>query len=468
MLDATFEQFVQMSPVTVMARGLMERIFAPERMDRIFASHAKVQYQRELLFSSQVDLMSLVVNGVHKSVYAAYKAKALKQTISTTALYNKLNGVEIGVSQAVLRETATELQQLIQNMGGEQPNPCPGYEIRIIDGNCLAGTDHRLDAIRLFAAKALPGKMLVVLDPISKLVVDIFPIEDGHAQERSRFEVLAVVKPNQIWIGDRCLDSPSWSGNPTEANRNFCTAEFLTTIAKRSAFFVIRQHGSLGWKEVSELKANGQTDTGDIFEQLVEICYQGKTLKCRRVVIKLFKPTRDQEQEIAILTNLSPQVADTACIAQLYRNRWSVETLFQTVTENLNGEIQTLAYPKAALFSLAMAFATYNILATIRAALGSVHGTGKVEAGLSDYYLVDEIQGLYRGMMISIPPPHWQVFHTFSIEEMGSVLQHCAHYVNLKRFLKATRGEKKKRPPLIVNSKHRHVSTARCLENHQP
>jgi hypothetical protein len=330
---------------------------------------------------------------------------------------------------------------------------CPGYEIRIIDGNCLAGTDHRLDAIRLFAAKALPGKMLVVLDPISKLVVDIFPLEDGHAQERSRFdEVLAVVKPNQIWIGDR----------------NFCTAEFLTTIANRAAYFVIRQHGSLGWKEVSELKAKGQTETGDIFEQFVEIYYQGKPLKCRRVVIKLFKPTRDQEEEIAILTNLSSQVADTSCIAQLYRDRWSVETLFQTVTENLNGEIQTLAYPKAALFSLAMAFATYNILATIRAALGSVHGTGKVEAGLSDYYLVDEIQGLYRGMMISIPAARWQVFETFSIEEMGSVLQHLAHHVNLKRFLKAIRGEKKKRPPLIVNHKHRHVSTARCLENTKP
>jgi hypothetical protein len=145
-----------------------------------------------------------------------------------------------------------------------------------------------------------------------------------------------------------------------------------------------------------------------------------------------------------------------------------VETLFQTVTQNFNGEIQTLAYPKAALFSLAMAFATYNILATIRAALGSVHGTGKVEAGVSDYYLVDEIQGLYRGMMISIPAPQWQVFETLAVEEMGALLQHLSHHVNLKRFLKATRGEKKKRPPLIVNSHQRHVSTARLLENHQP
>jgi hypothetical protein len=463
MLASIFDQFVQMSPVTVMARGLMERIFAADRMDKLFATHAKVQYQRDLLFSSQVDLMSLVVCGIQKSVNAAYKAKAVELSISTTALYNKLNGVEIEVSQALVRETAQDLQQIVQTIGGEQPNPCPGYEMRIVDGNCLAGTDHRLDAIRLFAATALPGKMLVVLDPISKLVVDIFPIEDGHAQERSRFkEVLAVVKPNQIWTGDR----------------NFCTAEFLTTIAECSAFFVIRQHGSLGWKEVSELTAAGQTETGDIFEQEIEICYQGKPLKCRRIVVKLFKPTRDKDSEIAILTNLSPLVADTALITHLYRNRWSVETLFQTVTENFNGEIQTLAYPRAALFSLAMAFATYNILATIRAALGSVHGVGKsgcalvgfpdgsahqVEAGLSDYYLVDEVQGIYRGMMISIPDPHWQVFETFSIGQMGAMLQHLAHHVHLKRFLKATRGEKKKRPPLIVNSNHRHVSTARLL-----
>ncbi len=426
----------------------MERIFAADRMDKLFATHAKVQYQRDLLFSSQVDLMSLVVCGIQKSVNAAYKAKAVELSISTTALYNKLNGVEIEVSQALVRETAQDLQQLVHTIGGEQPHPCPGYEMRIVDGNCLAGTDHRLDAIRLFAAKALPGKMLVVLDPISKLVVDIFPIEDGHAQERSRFkEVLAAVKPNQIWTGDR----------------NFCTGEFLTTIAERSAFFVIRQHGSLGWKEVSDLKAAGQTDTGDIFEQEIEICYQEKLLRCRRIVVKLFKQTRDKDSEIAILTNLLPLVADTAKVAQLYRARWSVETLFQTVTENFNGEIQTLAYPKAALFSLAMAFATYNILATIRAALGSVHGVGKIEAGLSDYYLVDEVQGIYRGMMISIPDPHWQAFETFSIGQMGAVLQHLAHHVHLKRFLKATRGDKKKRPPLIVNSNHRHVSTARLL-----
>jgi len=65
--------------------------------------------------------------------------------------------------------------------------------------------------------------------------------------------------------------------------------------------------------------------------------------------------------EIAILTNLPQTDAPASLVAELYRNRWSIETLFLTITENFNGEIQTLAYPKAALFSFSMALVAYNI-----------------------------------------------------------------------------------------------------------
>jgi hypothetical protein len=53
----------------------------------------------------------------------------------------------------------------------------------------------------------------------------------------------------------------------------------MLTITERSVFFVIRQHCSLGWKEVSELIAVGQAETGDTFEQEIEICYSGKSLR---------------------------------------------------------------------------------------------------------------------------------------------------------------------------------------------
>jgi hypothetical protein len=121
MLGEVFTAFVEQSPVSVMMRALMERIFRPERLDEIFETHAKVQYTRERLFSTLVNLMSLVVCGIQPSVNAAYKAKAAEMTMNRSAVYQKLNGVEPPVSAALLRETAAELGQLIQQMGGSSP-----------------------------------------------------------------------------------------------------------------------------------------------------------------------------------------------------------------------------------------------------------------------------------------------------------------------------------------------------------
>ena len=121
MLASIFDAFVEPRPLSVMMRGVMEHVFSPQRLDAIFKIHSKVQYTRELLFSSLVDLLNLVVCGIHPSVNAAYKAKAEALNVTRSALYQKLNGVETEVSAALLQETASELGQLIQLMGGEHP-----------------------------------------------------------------------------------------------------------------------------------------------------------------------------------------------------------------------------------------------------------------------------------------------------------------------------------------------------------
>ena len=74
MINAIFEQFIEATPITVMVRGIMERIFEPTALDELFESHATKQYTRELLFSNVVSLMSLVlkdtashiVSGIHQ------------------------------------------------------------------------------------------------------------------------------------------------------------------------------------------------------------------------------------------------------------------------------------------------------------------------------------------------------------------------------------------------------------------
>jgi hypothetical protein len=47
----------------------------------------------------------------------------------------------------------------------------------------------------------LPGKSLVVYDPRLRLPVDVFPCEDGHAQERSLLDqVLQTVQAQDAWV----------------------------------------------------------------------------------------------------------------------------------------------------------------------------------------------------------------------------------------------------------------------------
>lgn len=448
MLGAVFERFVQQSPISVMMRGLMERIFAPAALDALFEATAQEQYTRELLFSSVVKLMSLVVCAFYPSVNAAYRAQAKELNVSRTAVYNKLNGIEPAVSAKVLRQSVGELVRLSQQMSGQLPPLVAGYRTRILDGSCLAATDHRLQVLRPYAAKALPGKCLVVLDPSWKLAIDVFACEDGHAQERAIFpQVLETVQTGDLWIADR----------------NMCTLGFLFGIQTRQADFLIREHKTLPWQADNDLQAIGKTETGQVFEQTVLMNAQGHSLPVRRVVVHLFQPTRDGETEVAILTTLPVRVVSALQVAELYRQRWTIENLFQTVTANFEGEIHTLAYPRAALFSFCLALVAYNILAVVRVALRSVHGIDKIEAGLSDFYLVDEIQGTYRGMMIAIEPAYWQIFATYSQAQLAELLQHLAANVHLKSFLKQPRAPKQKKPPLIVDAKHRHVSTARLL-----
>jgi len=107
------------------------------------------------------------------------------------------------------------------------------------------------------------------------------------------------------------------------------TKHFLFALCKAQAMFVIRQHGTPSWQPLDELRLIGTTETGTVFEQPIRLQYEGETKDLRRVVVRLKQPTRDRDSEMAILTNLPPDDADAVAIAEIYRQRWSIETLFQ-------------------------------------------------------------------------------------------------------------------------------------------
>lgn len=166
-----------------MVRGLLERLFDAEKIDAWFENVREVQYIRNILFSSLVSIMLQVVCRVRSNVYSAY----LNSDIDATrqAVYDKLKNIETKTAREIVRYMADESELIIREMNGAQPPLLSGLKTKFLDGNCIEATEHRLKPLRETKAGALPGKSLVVFEPELGIATDVFPCEDGHAQERS-------------------------------------------------------------------------------------------------------------------------------------------------------------------------------------------------------------------------------------------------------------------------------------------
>ena len=450
MVSEIFAAFVQGSPVSVMFRATLERILSAPKMDAIFSQAAVRQKTGELLFSTCVDLMALVVAKVRKSVHAAYRAQADHVQVSVRSIYNKLAGIEPQVSEQMVATTVAEMVALLPQMGVRPETPLPGYEVRLVDGNYLAGTEHRLAELRPLGAAALPGMTLCIFDPQWQLVRDVIACQDGHTNERSLVaRVLSKVEAGQCWVADR----------------NFCFFAFLFGIAARQAFFVVRQHPQVVGELLGKRRKLRRVEGGMLYEQRLQVTNRaGESLVLRRITIDLDQPTRFDETELHLLTNLPPEMGATPIVA-VYRNRWSIETAFMHLATVLRSEVNTLGYPDAAIFGFCIGLLLYNVLAFLEAALRTAHRRKLTSHSLSMYYLADEISGVYRGMMIAIPAPHWtQAYATQTPEAFAEQMLWLAKKVEITRFFANAPSQKKPPPKRQSGYRGNHVSTFKLLQ----
>ena len=286
----------------------------------------------------------------------------------------------------------------------------------------------------------------MILDPQLKLAIDVIPCEDAHAQERSLLpQVLETVQRSDLWVADR----------------NYCTASFLLGIKDRHAYFAIRQHAQLPHELLGRRKLVGESETGVVYQQRMRIFdAQGNWITVRRVTVELNQPTRDGETEIHIVTNL-PKKVSALRVAELYQKRWTIEIAFNELAQNLEGEIETLGYPRAALFGFCTALVCYNVLSVVLAALRAVHGAKTVQEEISFYYLCDEVAGTHRGLELA--EEYWAgKYAKLTPARMARELLRLANMAQLSHYRKHKRGPKKPVPKM--NKRRRtHVSTARIL-----
>ena len=142
LLGKVFEKFIDQRPYCVMVRMALERMMLPERLDSIFEQKSERQYQRDLLFSNLVEAMGRVVTQVEPSVLSAYRSMKDVLKVTDEAFYQKLRGIELPVSQELVRDSYRVAYAVLEELG------CANFPWRNL------GNLHRMGS-RLFAGHGL-------------------------------------------------------------------------------------------------------------------------------------------------------------------------------------------------------------------------------------------------------------------------------------------------------------------------
>ena len=439
-----------------MARLALERALPAQWIDEVFDEHRQRQYPRELLFSTVVELMTLVTLGLRPSLHAAARKMDEALPVSLAALYDKVKRTEPAILRALVRGSAERLAPVAGSLEGEPS--LPGWQLRVFDGNHLPASEKRLAGLRGYRGAALPGHSLVVYDPDSGIVCDMAACEDAHESERTVvMPLLEHAKPQQVWMGDR----------------HFCTQAILHRLQRAGAGFVVREHA-----RHPKLKSLGKwgryvrIETGRVREQSIEPALDDQdqaepsNVHWRRIEIELDEPTESGDRTIALWSNL-PASIDAATIARLYRKRWRIEGMFQRLESVLHSEIKSLGHPRAALLGFAVAVLAYNVLALLQRVVEQAHRVQHPDLEVSTYHLAQHIKSGYEGLTIALPPEHWP--HVSDDDDPKHLLQQLlrlAGRIPPKQVATSKRGPKIETRKGYVDGKtaRSHVSTDRVLK----
>src|SRR3954464_3452146 len=135
------ERFERHAPAGVMARMALEHALPAGWVDEVFEAHRQKQYSRELLFSTVVELTTLVSLGLRPSLHAAARQMPTLP-VSLGSLYDKVNHTEPGILRALVRGSAERLAPVMAALSPEAS--LPGWRVRVLDGNHLPASEKRL------------------------------------------------------------------------------------------------------------------------------------------------------------------------------------------------------------------------------------------------------------------------------------------------------------------------------------
>ena len=325
----------------------------------VFARHSGLGYEKEISFGVLVQWIAdalLEPQGSGRKSCERGREQGLL-TASVQAVYQKLGRLPLGLSEAWLAESTARIRPIYPGAAQLSLSPAlAGLEVIVVDGKTMKRVAKRLKPLRGRKGGVLGGKALVALELRSGLVVAMATHADGETNDAKL--VPALLPQVRERVGGRRL----WV-----ADRQFCDLTQPAAFAQTGDQCLVRYHPKTPFfADAVHPVERGQDAQGRVWEQ--DWGWFGSEKSKQRRFLRRLTLYRPGEETIILLTDLLDAALFPATdLLDLYLARWSIERVFQQITEVFH--LQTLigTTPQGTVFQFAFCVLLYNMVQVVRA-----------------------------------------------------------------------------------------------------
>lgn len=395
----------------------------------VFARHCGVGYEKEISFGVLVQLIAdalLEHQGSGRKSFERGREQG-RLTASIQAVYQKLGRVPLGLSEAWLAESTARVRPGYPvAVGLPLPPALQGLEVIVVDGKAIKRVAKRLKPLQGRKGGVLGGKALVALELRSGLAVAMATHPDGETNDAKLVpallpQVREQVAGTRLWVADR----------------QFCDLTQTAAFALGEDHFLVRYHPKTHFcPDPTRPVQHGQDAHGRAWEQ--DWGWLGSEQAKHRRFVRRLTLCRPGEETIILLTDLlDAQQYPANALLDLYLARWSIERVFQQITEVFH--LQTLigTSPQGTVFQCAFCLLLYNLVQVVRASVATAQA--RPVASLSTELLFADVHRQLVAFTELVPPVQVEPLFPLlpSVECLREQLTRLLATVWTPRWLKA-------------------------------
>jgi hypothetical protein len=335
---------------------LLRHVVSPEFAEALFQRHRGTGYDGGISFATLVELTSdalLEHSGSGRQSFERGRADG-RLTTTARAVYGKLGRVRLALSQAFLAEaTVRASQALPAGTLAPWPPSLSQFHVVAIDGKKIKNLAKRLKPLRRVSGQTLGGKAVVALWLNARLAVALEASPDGEANDAPLTpglikQVRTLLPGPVLYLADRQFCDLTIPAEMQEGN-----GRFIVRYAKKMGFFPSQ---SVSWRDSQNREVREEQG------------WLGSPRDERRLFVRRLTLIRPGEEDVSVVTDLlDADAVPGQDVLAAYLQRWSIERVFQQVTEVFGLKRLIGSTPQGALFQFSLCLLLYNLIQIVLA-----------------------------------------------------------------------------------------------------